>query len=234
MSSTITRKDLKRRQPKTEMHKRLRYYYKGGRQLYRDVSYLKGLINTEFKWKDSIASTQVIGNTSATAQLFLLNGTSRGTDSSNRVGRTIRLKSIATNFTVRLNDACAAGTENVVRVILLWQKHVQGVAPTYSGTTSTSLYVSDTVDAMRYLNNRSDFRVLKEWKICLNADGVKARNIRYYRKLSHKVVYNNGTAGDVTDIETGALYLIALGTLNNANPDETWISHYSRIRYIDN
>lgn len=232
--STLNRKDFKKREPKTAMQKRLRYYYKGGRQLYRDVSYLKGLINTEFKFKDTSASTQVIGNTSATAHYALLNGLSRGTDANQRVGRSIKLKSVQLQATIRLNDACAATTENNVRVLLVMMKDPEGIAPTYSGSTFRSIYLTDSISSMRDLNNRGKFYVLKQWYIALNAEGVKSRNIKFYKKMNTHQYFNAQTNGDIGDITSNALYLIAIGDLNNANPDETWISYQARIRFIDN
>lgn len=232
--STITRKDLKKRQPKSAMQKRLRYYYKGGRQIYRDVSYLKGLLNVEFKFKDLTGSTLVIGNTTATAQYILLNGLSRGTNANERVGRTIKVKSIQMYATIRLNDACAPGTENNVRVALIYMRDTDGLTPTYSGGTYRSIYINDTVNAMRDLTNRDKFVVLRTWQIALNAEGVKSRNIKYYRKFNLKTVYSATTAGDVSDISKGSFWLVVIGDTNLANPDETWLNYNARMRYIDN
>lgn len=239
MSVSINRKDFKRREPKSAMQKRLRYYYKGGRQLYRDVSLLKSMINTELKFKDQLAGAISIGNTSATATYVLINGLSRGSTASQRDGNSIKVSSVQMHLRCNLNvTGVSANTleNNTIRFCLVLDKSPQTLAPTVSGGTPQSIFLSDVTYSFRDLNNRSKFTILKEWRVNLTADGRDSATIKYYKKFKNlHTIYNASTNGDITDINSNALWLIVYGSSGLVTaPNDTVLNYGIRMRYYDN
>lgn len=221
--STITRKDLKKREPKTAMHKRLRYYYKGGRQIYRDVQALKGMLNVEYKAVTQSYSQNVDSSGTATANVTLLIPPTRGDDINQRDGRTIRYKSIQIEGVASMSASAAATN---IYIALVWVPQPKGVAPAFS-----DLLANVTTIGLRNLDKRGDLVVLRKWRFPLNINGVRSREFKYYRKLNHKSIFNSGSAGAITDIETGAFFMFQLSNESTNTPLIAW---YSRLRYIDN
>lgn len=225
-----TLKNLKIRHKKSGMQKRLRNYYKGGRQLYSDVMYLKRLVNTEFKYVERSLADQTIGSTSAAANYYLLNGLGNGTGYGQRVGQSVKIASVQLNLEIKLSGAI---DKDYVRCVLVWVKNVDGTQPAYANADTNSIYVSATPNALRSLHNRNKFMILRDWHINLDKDGTSQRYIRYYRKMNNHTTYGTTSNGDVTDINNGALYLIAISQSGTA-PDTSTITINSRVRYIDN
>lgn len=225
-----TLKNLKIRNKKSGMQKRFRNYYKGGRQLYNDVMYLKRLINVEFKFKEGALADQTIGSTSPTAFYALLNGLSNGTGAGQRIGSSIKNASIQLNLEFKLAGAL---NKDYIRCVLVWVKNVDGTAPVYANNDANSIYTGATPNSMRQLTNRNKFIILRDWHINLDADGISQRYIRYYRKLNNHTIFGTTSVGDVTDINNGALYLVAISQSGTA-PDTSTITYNSRVRFIDN
>lgn len=205
--------------------KRFRNYYKGGRQIYRDIGTLTGG-NTEFKWEDVSFTGQAVGTTSS---VFPLINLGRGTDAVNRIGRSIRMKSAQLQLTFTLDTAQSA---DQLRIVLVKEKFTGGTAVTYSGGTAKSIFTTSNFDSLRDLNNRENIQILSNKFISLTNDGVEKRTVKLYKKFNYHVIFNGSNNADITDIQSGALYLVILGNLSNiTNP--TLMSGYIRLRFLD-
>lgn len=181
------------------------------------------LINPEFKWKDT-ASTITLNTTYST---ILLNGLVQGTDAGNRIGRSIKVKSLELSFLVSRNIADTA--QHSVRIMLVLDKEPKATIISASDVlTDTSYYINSP----RNLNNKNQYVILKDWKLPLPANGGTEVFIRdYYRKFDLHTTYNNGNLGGITDIESNALYLIMV---SDATANLPSITYFNRIRYLDN
>lgn len=193
-------------------------------KLASDVYRLKNLINVEFKYAQANSSSTP---STAAATLLLLNGLTKGDDSTDREGRQIRMKSVQYNVRSLINGAATA---TLVRVMLVLDTQPNAAAPTIANILETTggLYV----DAFRNLSNRKRFIILKDDKQVLDSDD-QYNNIDCYKQFNpgFKTVYNSGNAGTIADITTNALYLVAISDEATNTPS---VNMYYRIRFIDN
>lgn len=204
-------------------------YSKAGMQLYRDVRLLKDLINTEKKFVE-VTGSAVQLQTNTTGTLVLLNGLTQGTNLTDRVGNSIKMSSIMLEGFLALNSVALY---DYVNVSLVLDRQPNGVQPAY-----TQIYDIGTGPAS--LGQRSKFtvdrfKVLKSWDIPLSQNGEQMKKFHCYLKLpsgtdSH-TKYNNANFGTIADISTNAVYLVFAG---NATSNFSFISYFSRIRFVDN
>lgn len=182
------------------------------------------LINPEFKYLDvDVTTTQLL----TTYQKKLLNGCQKGTGSSNRIGRSIKMKSIDIGILVTRN--VASTTNNFVRCSLVYDS-------TPNGTTIVSPDVfessSNVILSPRNLDFRSRFIILKEWVFDIgNAGNRPAVHSSFYKQLDMHAIYNDSDLGTIADMEKGSLYLMYVSDASTNGPQFTF---YSRIRYLDN
>lgn len=194
-------------------------YWSTAKQLWKDVTYLKSLINTEFKYKDTSANSAI----STSPNFQLLNGLARGDDSTDRDGRQVRIKSLQSNF---LFTQHASATSTIVRCIFFIDKDANGATP-----NMTDVFEAATINAPRELDNRKRFVILKDWTVTLTSSGQTIKRQKVFKNLDMKTVYDDSTAGDITDISSNSLFLLLLS--NEATNTPT-VNSYVRIRFVDN
>ncbi len=185
----------------------------------RDVSVLKGLINTEFKTIDTVNT----GTVSTTAGFVLLNGTAPGDDFDTRDGRQIRVKSVQVTITW-IQHATAVVT--FLRVIIFIDKQPNEVTPVVTQLLDTSSIVS-----FRNLDQRKRFIILKDKVLTMSDVGTKQGIMKWYKQLDAKTMYDAGTAGTIADITTNALFLMLVSSEASNQPTVTRVT---RVRFIDN
>lgn len=219
------RKTYKKKIGKYTGVNRYKNYYRGGRQLYKDVMLLKSLINTEKKFIDTpSAGATLPTNTNGT--LILLNALSQGTAYNQRTGISIKIASIEVEGFCTLN---ASATTDFIRVSLIQDKQPNGSSANYGN-------VYDLATAVAPLSFRNQatvdrFVVLKNWKIDLDTNGRALVKFKCYLKLNEHTKYNAGNAGTIADIATNAFYLTFAG---NLSANFSTINYNCRIRFIDN
>lgn len=192
-------------------------YSNAGKQLWKDVKYLKNLINTEFKYLDTSAETGVDDS----GTLILLNGMTKGDSINTREGRTLRIKSVQLHININMNTSA---TRTRLKWALVIDKQVNGAAPNISDIYDNVLL------NFRNLNNRKRFVILKQGLVNTN-DDFPERDKSYYKRLNFKTIYNAGNAGSIADINTNSFYLLLLSDENLNTPT---INYTARIRFIDN
>ena len=187
-------------------------------KVWKDVGYLKGLVNTEYKFVDS----ELALTPSTTPSLTLLNGIARGDTVSEREGRMTRIKSVQLRFTSSVN---ASATASVLRLILFIDKGPEGSAPTATDVVSG-------INGLRNLDERKNIVILKDWYYHLvPGQSNHRKEIHYYKKLDMKTLFNGNNTGAVTDVEANSLYFYAQSSESTNTPS---ISGHARVRYIDN
>lgn len=186
----------------------------------------------EFKSIDLSSSADTIDTTGS---VTLLNGCARGNDINQREGREITMKSIQIRGAVSAN--AQATNDQWARVMIVYDRQTNGTAPAVTDVISSS-----GICGMRNLENRKRFKILMDRTYVINANYTGAATIysacnnhhflEYYRKLDHPVVFNSGSAGAVSDISTGSLYMIRIGSVT-AGTAAAAITFCSRVRYQD-
>jgi hypothetical protein len=163
-----------------------------------------------------------------TGAVTLIDGIARGDDVSERVGRKVVMRRITHTLVSYVTPS--TGVDQTHRYLLVFDKQANGVAPAI-----TDVLVSVSTVALPNLNNRLRFVILHDELKALNASAEPGS---YWatgmRKLqcSLNVQFNSGDAGTVTDIQTGALYLITLGSMVAGVTAGTF-SGRTRVEYID-
>lgn len=206
-----------RRRPVRRAPTRAAIYGSAARQLYRDVSKLKGLINVEFKYVDNASTI----NPGTTGTFVLLNGLATGDTASTRDGRQVRFKSIQHKMILNLNASASATT---VRCIFLIDTQPNEAAP-----AAADVLQSVGLVAPRNLDYRKRFVILKDQNYRVNTD-MPERTVSWYRNLDMKTVYDDG--GDtIASITTNSLYMLMLSDEAANTPT---VTYYTRLRFIDN
>ena len=89
---------------------------------------------------------------------------------------------------------------------------------------------SDPTVALRNLDFRNRFLIIKDKKVLLTADNP-TRVITWYKKLDLKVNYD-GSSNTIADVSNHPLFLIAMSNQTAGNVPT--FESFQRIRYIDN
>lgn len=162
----------------------------------------------------------------------LLNLVPIGTSVSQRVGKKIIMKGLQCRGH-SYNQATATFSNNSIIIIY---DHQPGTAL----PAVTDILVSATSLALNNDNNSRRFRMLKRDDFILSgvpgtAVGVgPAKLSTFYLDLKQlPVVYRSTAAGDVTDIETGALYLLTIGNNSAAGTTDATARLAFRLRYFE-
>lgn len=185
----------------------------------------RGLRSGEKKNIDTTAVGTVIAGQS-TAIPVTLNLTTRGTNPTQYVGRSIRMRSLLIRWNGCLAQTSVAGSG--LRMVVVYDKQTNGALP-----ATTDVFAADQMSSPMNLANNRRFEVVMDEEIpCVGTGGPQAWNIKRYVKLNHVVEFNQVNGGTIADITSGSLiaYFYQAGTLISANPTN---SFYARVRFVD-
>nr|QXP07659.1 MAG: putative capsid protein [Arizlama virus] len=180
-----------------------------------------------------IALANYAGDT--TGSVTPLNVCNEGTGVSQRIGRKTCLKSVQVRGMIQTTDEIVAN--NMVRLMLVWDKQVNGVTATIAEILSAA-----TSASFMNLDNRERFVVLWDKHFSLGqvsntatqafSSGQTSHVVNKYKKLppGSFSIYD-GTGAGIADINTGALYLVTIG-MQAAGAGAT-CSLATRVRYTD-
>lgn len=180
-------------------------------------------LNSERKHVD-ISTT--MAPDSANGGIALLNGLSLGTDNDERIGRSVRFTSVHMKCGISLH---ASATQTRVRLLLVVDRYPQGVITTPSAIMQTS----PVPQAFRAWDVSRRYRIIKDVTRVINTDFPET-TLNLYVKLPYqlgKTKFDNSSAGDITDIVNGAIYLVGLSDEATNTPT---IAYRTRVVYIDN
>lgn len=195
-------------------------YVDMGKKIYRDVQYLKSLINTEFKCNDPLTGSVITPNTTGT--LFLLTGLQTGDQADSRDGRVVRWKSVQLSITYVIH---ASATSTYIRAILFIDKQPNQVL-----ATASQLLATQGITNFRNLDNRKRFVILWDKVINLEQENSNAYTT-YYRTVDMKTIYDDSDVGNITDITTNAMFLLIFSSEATNSPT---VTSSVRLRFIDN
>lgn len=200
---------------------RMAIYRRAGSQLWKDVKYLKSIVNVEKKFIDITNSAQ---NISSTPSLVILNPLTTGDTMSTRDGQSIKMISHRFSFTATIN---AAGTAANVRIIILRDKQANGAAPAAGDVLQSSTNLTSPLN----LSNGKRFKIYRDMQCSLSLNGNETYNMQIYYKMAAHTRFNTGNAGTAADIQTNTLYLLYMSDVGANYPT---LTYYSRVRFIDN
>jgi hypothetical protein len=144
----------------------------------------------------------------ASGAILLLNGLHLGYAIDQRLGRSVLMDRIDMHLDSSVN--ASTGADQIQRILLVLDHQPNGAALTITD-------VLDSVNPISQPNlaNRSRFVILHDDQFVLNASGepYSQRVNSYHHMLNQKIVFNDGNAGDISDITTNSLYLITFSNV---------------------
>lgn len=213
--------------PKSKLQK----YGDCAKMLMGDASWVASKIMPYLPFNAERKRVDTTGNATpdnSTGSLILLNGLQRGDDASNRIGRSVRLNTVQANLTGTINGAA---TTTRLRMAFVWDKYPEGVAPAYN-----DIYHDASTLAFRNWTQQNRFRILKEYKITLSGTGTDKQE--FFRSIYFKmprryslVKFDPSNAGNITDIQNGALFLVLFSDQATNTPT---VTYKIRVTYLDN
>lgn len=203
----------------------------------------------EVKLVDTLNTTQIAIDDFAAANsncLTLLNGIKSGSGFYNRIGSKIGMKSLSLNIAIIWKGANGSATGEYLRLMVVYDRQVNHSSPTQpticagydkNGTASTSLMSPiNPIYRDRFLILLDQFFWFSDTSTSggLNTilPGPRVPIKKFFKLRGLETTFNSGTAGDVTDIETGALFLVA-GSSLAATPTGLKIQVSARLRFYD-
>lgn len=199
---------------------RSKIYKAAGSQLWRDVKWLKSVVNVEKKYIDTSATT----TSSTTPALVLLNGCTTGDAGTNRDGQSIKMSSLYSNFLWSIN---ASASTTYVRVILFMDHQSNATAPGAADLLTNTSSVLSTL----LIGNGKRFTVLADIRKTLSINGTEIVRFKIFKKLHAHVRFNTGNAGTVADIQTNTLYMLHM---SDQATNVVVFAYNNRVRFIDN
>lgn len=194
--------------------------FRRGVNVYRDLRYLKSVINVEKKYSDINATI----TPSTTPNIILLNGLQIGDTSTTREGQTIKMWSVQWKIVGTINTA--ATTTNV-RVIVFRDRQPNGAAPTAANLLQNGTGINSPLN----ISFGRRFLVYYDRQKTLSVNGTEGMKMWGFKRLKFHTQYNTGNVGDITDISTNSLYVLIMSDQATNTPS---VAYYFRIRWIDN
>jgi len=220
---------------------RLNGFYPGTRSSFRRVTLRRrlpgwGLIRRtytipELKYRDESASGVSIDESGISA---LFNGMEQGAANQRRIGQKIQMRSINFKYWITATGTTVA---SMVRIMVVLDMQPNGAQATPADVLEDPAVNFNIVSSLQMANS-ARFRVLwdKRYKIVGTSTIVTSEYLCFdetFQKLNHPVEYSDTSAGDITDIITGALFFLAFST-SATGANQPLITWWGRVRYHDN
>lgn len=207
--------------------RRRKYRKQPIKSLVKDVAYLKGLINVEFKYHD----VPIAEDADTTGAIVSLNLVPQDDTGVGRDGNQFRMKSIQIRGLSKNKTASTTPIFTKIDLILDTEP--------CAGTTPAFTDIYDTTGgvpyyrALRNLDSRNRFVFLKSWSLVHDPTGREATVIDFYKKLDVKVLFANSTA-TLANLKKHHLFLAISGNNAAGSGNEGVVECQARIRYLDN
>lgn len=178
-----------------------------------------------------LAAASYAANT--TGSITLIPVIPQGASASQRIGKKAVLKSIQAHGLL-VSDNTTLVTNG--RYLLVWDRQPNAVLPAITAVLDTANYMSFTNDS-----NKDRFLILRDKKFAVAGNNLTAGQqtdrsihaINFFQRLPNLETHY-GTVGDGTigDINSGALYLVTVGSTASGTADCNFQFGF-RVRYID-
>lgn len=167
----------------------------------------------------------------AIAAANLLNGVVQGTSAETRIGRKIRMRSLDFRWTAATATTTNASGGNL-RVLIVYDKQANAALATVAGILNT-----DDFHSPMNLANSDRFTVLRSFltpTIGFGTSEGASTSGHEFIPMDLETIYNDGVAGTIADIQTGAVYVMVAQNGNIVTTGAPIFNFISRIRFDDN
>lgn len=175
-------------------------------------------------------NTVVFGQTTGVINNIV--GIAQGNTATTRSGRRVMVTSMKVVWTGSLAPTTTGTTP--LRLLIVYDKQANAASP-----AATDVLINDNIYSPMNLNNSRRFKVIRDYEIpCIGTAGPQSWFIKDYinfataKRPGLPIEFNNGNAGNVTDITTGSFTALTWqnGVLLVASPTNNL---YIRTRYTD-
>lgn len=201
---------------------------------------IRRVLDIEQKACDFNVDTIVLPHLATNTNIFPVNIMVAGTESTQRIGRKIKCKSLRMKGVIReqyadVQEPCT------VRFAVVWDTRPDpGIIPAYNlifGKTVAGVESSNVYDPLRY-DNMSRFKILKEWTQTLNASATDSGGGAFKQDYFDEYLDLKGKETTFSDngsnsTATGACYLVIRGNAVGATDLVTIQNSCVRFSYFD-
>lgn len=172
------------------------------------------------------------GSWTALAASALCNGVAPGTAANQRVGRKITMKSMYMRATIFGAGAISNG--GPVRLLVVYDKQANGAFPVIAGADN-SILAYDHMQSPNNLYSTDRYVTIFDEMVepvsgLTNPGAPVCRHVTRYKKIDLPCLFNDGTAGTVADIQSGAIYFLRVGA---GSGTAFQVDVTTRIRFVD-
>lgn len=215
----------RRRKPYNAYPSRTATYGAAGRQLWKDVKWLKSVVNVEQKFYDNAATNSV----TETFGQYNFNNVPQGDGASQRDGGSIKIiRGIVTGY---IDYNAAGNSSQTVRILVIRRINTAGAA----GVTMNDIFQGAPTGAgavTAFYNKLSlkGYQIMCDKKITVTAEYPR-KYFKCYLKGGWHTRFTSST-GAITDVSENICELITVGDQTVSNYPS--IFHNKRIIYTDN
>lgn len=167
--------------------------------------------------------------------LQLINGASQGAGVSQRIGRTMMMRSIQCRISLRTPQIVTTADpfNSMSRFMIIYDKQTNGAVPLAS-TVLSNVYTVGPVPihptAFMNLGNRGRFKIIMD-EVRWVGYSLPVANIYFYKKVNLETVFQSD-GGGIADISTGGLFFLWWDQNGVAVGDNT-MTFSVRTRFTD-
>ena len=184
----------------------------------------KKLLNVEYKFIDKFANNAAVVNTPTLISLPLI---TQGVTDVQRVGNSIRLTRYTLNYILKISTAA---TNSMVRIMVVWDSQPNSADLPASLLLEQTASTTNIVSPYKIDSKRRIF-VLYDKVHVLTPNGANKGVARHINIPMDRHIRYDGNSGTVGDLASGNLILVHMGDEGVNFPS---LTHFSRIRFIDN
>lgn len=194
------------------------------RTYYRSAQTVKADGRREVKTDTGTISSSM----SSSGTVTLITSIQNGSDANQRLGRTINNHSFKAKFSLQLGTGATYGS--LTTLALVYDKQSNGAAPAW-----TDVFGAANANALPNPNNVNRFEILwqKNYTQTLNTTLGTVQNPAYMDTitvdLKGKKTHFKGTTSAVTDIESGAIFLMHLSSVGATN----YLDMFEQLNYFE-
>lgn len=186
------------------------------------AKYLKGIINSELKFKDNTQEGQNISNAGTIA---LISDLVQGDGAGERNGNSVLVKNIFIRGRVLL-DPIAVSSQ--FRLIILRDTMNTGTAPTVGNILTNAGTGLCCLSPLNKLGSPGRYKILYTKLFTLNNNGTRSQVFKSFIKLDKHIKY---TGPDADDEYRNQIYVLMV---SNEAVNLPQISYVTRLSYYDN
>jgi len=183
-------------------------------------------------YKDTAIAAYAV---STTATVTLLNPVAQGASVSQRIGKKINLVSLQIRGLIGAPSSATSHLFSECTMLIVYDRKPTGALPAI-----TDILDSASPHSMNKDDNAARFRIVRRSDVIVvgnaanNIEMGVATNVDAFIKLKGlHTVYKSAATGTIGDIETGALYLVTVGTASPGATLQATLECSFRLRYVD-